>query len=106
MVKRRYSYITTKLTTQGSFLYEKLIVAQLTMNILSDTNVHYVVSNNGPPVPMLTQMNPIHKLPNEFLKIHFNITPLIYMSEWSSSGYKTKNFVCISHLTHTCYVPH
>jgi hypothetical protein len=40
--------------------------------ILSNPNIHYRVYNSLPPVPVLSQINPVH-IPTHFLKIYFNI---------------------------------
>jgi hypothetical protein len=52
-------------------------------------------------------MYPFHTLPNYFLKIHYNIifpcTPRF--SEWYLPlRFSVRNFVCISNLSHACYI--
>jgi hypothetical protein len=59
--------------------------------------------------PILKQINPINILKPYLRKIHFNIiiSPTPRSSEWSLPfRLSNQNSICISHLTHACYMSH
>ena len=55
--------------------------------MLWNLQFYYRIYKRSPPVPVLSQSNPVHEFPSHFLQIHFNIilpsTPR--QSKWSPS---------------------
>jgi len=69
----------------------------------------YRVFYSPPLVSVLSQLNPVQNLMSCFSKIHSNIilpsTPTSF--RWFLPfRYSDQNAVCISHLSHACYMPH
>jgi len=76
--------------------------------ILRNPNVHYLIHNSPPPVPVLSQLHQVRSPTSHLPKIHFNI---ILPSKPGSSKrspslrFPHQNTVYASPLPHTCYMP-
>ena len=90
---------------EQSFFWEadRCSVSQKISRILCNVIVHYFIQNRLPPVPIPSQINPIHAFPSHFLKIHFTIVPRVRLGLQISlfhSGFLTVNLCVPLHMPH------
>jgi len=86
----------------------RLLASQKIPRILWNPKVYYHIHKCLPPVPILSQLDPVHTPTSYFLKIHLNIilpsTP--WSSKWSVSlRFSLQKPVYASSITHTFYMP-
>jgi hypothetical protein len=98
------------ITPWSRVLIEKLIVTRLVKKFPAffwNAEVHYRAHKNPPLVLIFSQMHPFHTFSPYLTKIHSNfiLPSTSRSSEWSLPfKFSDQNFVCVSHLSHACYI--
>jgi hypothetical protein len=102
-------YLTNSMQLSHSWEANSYSANQIIPRFLWNPKVHNRVHNSSLLVPILTHTNPAHTFPSYFPNIHSNITlpSTPRSSEWSRPfRFSNQNFVCISHLSHSCCMSH
>ena len=107
------TYLVTYLLTHSmqqspSWEANWLSASQEISSILRNPKVHYRIHKCPLPVPILSQLDPVHTPTSHFLKIHLNIiipsTP--WSPQWSLSlRFPHQNLAHTSSFLHTCHMP-
>jgi hypothetical protein len=102
------SFLTHSMQQSPSWEANRFSASQEIPRILRNLKVHYRIHKSPPPVPILSQLNPVHAPTSNFLTIHFNIilpsTP--GSPTWSlSPRFPHQNPICTSPLPHTRHMP-
>jgi len=102
-------YITNSMEQSPSSELNTYSGSEEIARLLWNPNVHYHVHNSLSLFPILRHMTPVHTFPPCLRNIHSNIiiSSTFKSPEWSFPfKFSDQKFVCISHLSHGCYMHH
>ena len=100
--------VSCSMEQSPSWEANRFLASQEIPHILWNPNVHKCIQKCPPPVPTLSQHDPVHALTSHFLKInlHFILPSVPGSSKWFLSlvfPHHIPEYTSI--LTHTCYIP-
>ena len=92
---RLHCLLTHYMQHSPSWKANKFSASQEIPRILWYPKVYYLSHKGPPPVPVLSQLDPVHTFTSHFLKIHLNIilqsTP--GSPKWSHLAYSNKTYI-------------
>jgi len=103
-----YRSLTDSTEHSSSWEANRFLASQEIPRILWNPKIHYRIHNSPPPVPIPSQISPVHTPTSHFLKIPLNIILLStpWSPKWSLSlRFPHQNPVYASPLPHTRYMP-
>jgi len=103
------SFLSCSMEQSPSWEANRFSASEEILRILQKPKVHHRIHKCPPPVPILSQINPVHGPTFHFLKTHLNVffSSLPGSSKlFLSLRFPHQNPVCTAPLPHACYLPH